>query len=111
MSGHYGQQLNKEHPLLYADLEVVLITAYTFVPLAPAAAAAIFAGIRFSQPWWIRGIVASVISGGIPLWFMVGTKQLTTEHPEMHLAIFGYAVIGFIIGMSATCLKKISGPN
>lgn len=85
-----------------SDLEKLIIPVFILVPLVPAAAAAIFTGSHFSKPWWIRGIVASVINAGIPLSFLIGTEQFGTVQPDAFLIILVYAVIGFVIGMSAT---------
>ena len=85
-----------------SDLEKLIIPVFILVPLIPAAAAAIFTGSHFSKSWWIRGSIASVISTGIPLSFLIGTGQFGKVQPDAFLIMLVYAAVGFVIGMSAT---------
>jgi hypothetical protein len=77
-------------------LGVWLSFIYPLVPLVPATAIAATLGYRFRVSWWLRGLAAAVVSGGIVLLFLVATSQFGA------LPVLAFAGIGFALGCSAS---------
>jgi hypothetical protein len=80
-------------------LGVYLSFIYPLVPLVPATAIAVTLGYGFRVAWWLRGVVAAAISGGIVLLFLVNTKQFAAS------PVLAFAGIGFALGCSASGLN------
>ena len=86
----------------FDHLEIYLCFAYTLVPLAAAAAAAIVCGTRMSKPWWIRGPLAAGICSAIVILFFMQTRQGGTQVQPIEIAVpLVAAAAGFLIGVSA----------
>ena len=80
-------------------LGVYLSFLYPLVPLVPAAAIAATLGYGFRIAWWLRGVVAAAISGGIVLLFLITTNQFAAS------PVLAFVVIGFALGCSASGLN------
>lgn len=84
----------------YDSLVVYLALVYPLFLVVPAMALALLTGVVFSMPWWIRGVLAGAVCGGI----VVGVYGLSFSFiwSTMSLA----AATGFAIGVSAKKRKR-----